>query len=814
MVPVLQASNQVLSFIGSSQVRKFVHHVKMATSDEMSELDKVRAELICSICLNLLNEPKKLDCDHSFCESCLELHSQKSPQHTPPPSGPGDVPQTVTDAVLVCPCCRQETKLPDSGIAGLKTNFKLKSLVDILSTQEREKMVQALGKDHRRVDLSELQQCAEHGEKCVFFCKDCNALFCRLCMSKHREKNHNWDNFDTVLFTYKEELRGSVQPAYEAAQCAHSAMQELDKDKGAVAMNRDAVKGKIREHFSQLTARLQHREETLLKMVDRYTEVKTEKLQQHYDQLQKGHSSLLQSIKDIEMQMQEDSIKLLTGKDDIKYKMALHRNTIRRAVPKSEDVDSFIEMKWESQIPVDTLGSLVFCQKSPRTGLVSTVRNFVETKDMEHIHLDLARPSEDAFEVPEYMQLRYARPTDDVYEELAPARLNTGAVPSDGKQFSPRCPKSSHPPLPPEPTTADDCALYSEVTDDASLHQSSSGGQKLGKSHDSEEDPYDTIPAFRSFSLSSPHSRVSSPKFLTLPRDTSVPTTRPDLLQPLQVIDLKNHNVQASGIACTHIFSNIVITDTGNQCLQMLHEGRILQSVGQPDINFQKPVALAISNTNHIFVLDQGSKVIYKLRLDGQLLFSFSTKPRRGPQKPWDIAISLDDGVYISDWSKKRVYVYSGTDGKKIRSIKGCYKRGQKDEYVGFSRPAGITFDRGGRLMITDRGEKCVWCINVEGDELIRKIGEDHLHSPYGIAIMKDGKMVVTESELDCVSVFAEDGDLLHYFGGTGSGEGQFCRPHHVFVDENEKIYVADKENKRIQIFALPEETGIYQNLI
>ena len=116
--------------------------------------------------------------------------------------------------------------------------------------------------------------------------------------------------------------------------------------------------------------------------------------------------------------------------------------------------------------------------------------------------------------------------------------------------------------------------------------------------------------------------------------------------------------------------------------------------------------------------------------------------------------------------------------------------------------------------MITDRGERCVWCINTEGDELIKKIGEGHLQNPYGIAVSQDGKIFVTESESNCVSVFSEDGELLHYFGGTGLREGLLCRPHHVFVDDNMKIYVADTQNKRVQIFELPEETRVCENQI
>lgn len=751
----------------------------MATNAEATDLDKIRAELICSICLDLLNEPKKLDCDHSFCHNCLETYiQQKLAQHSPTSASPTDPPPEPQARKIACACCQQETNLPENGVEGLKTNFKLKSLVEILGAQERENTVMALGKGHQRMGQS-VPKCEEHSEKSVFFCHECSVLFCRYCIPSH--KDHKWDNYDVILPQYKEDLRSAIQPAYEAAQSALEAMQELEKDKDAVTQNHDAVRGKVREYFSDLIAKVQQREETILKMSDRYTEAKMENLQKLYDQLQKGHTMLLQNLQKIETLMQEDSTELLTGKDRIKTKMTTHRNTINRALPKSEDVDTFIELKVDSEIPVDTLGRLVFCQRNPRSGLVSTVQDFVLSTDLDHIHLDLARPLDTAIAIPDYIQFRYARPPqtdeDDTYIDIS---ARDTAMPLN----------RSAQPLPALPFAASYSmeGTYVEVC---------TNPISPNKSECAEEDPYAVV---SEVTLHSPSQSTSK--------------AAPVVMQPLGVIDLRNNNVQVSGITCTSTFSNLIVTDTNNCCLQLLHKGQIVQTIGQPDIRFCKPVAVAINSTNDVFVLDQDSKTIYKLRLNGRLLNSFPTKPRKGPEKPWDIAISPDDTIYVSDWSRRRVYVYNSENGKKIRSIKGCYKRGTNDEFIKFSRPAGITFDRGGILMIADRGERCVWCINTEGDEFIRKIGMDHLQNPYGVAVAEDGKIVVTESESNCLYIFGEDGKLLNCFGGTGVADGQLCRPHHVFVDENKKIFVADTHNQRVQIFALSEDSGIYQNIV
>ena len=38
-------------------------------------------------------------------------------------------------------------------------------------------------------------------------------------------------------------------------------------------------------------------------------------------------------------------------------------------------------------------------------------------------------------------------------------------------------------------------------------------------------------------------------------------------------------------------------------------------------------------------------------------------------------------------------------------------------------------------------------------------------------------------------------------WGGSGSGAGQFTSPHGVGTDSGGNVYVADKDNKRVQVF-------------
>jgi DNA-binding beta-propeller fold protein YncE len=51
------------------------------------------------------------------------------------------------------------------------------------------------------------------------------------------------------------------------------------------------------------------------------------------------------------------------------------------------------------------------------------------------------------------------------------------------------------------------------------------------------------------------------------------------------------------------------------------------------------------------------------------------------------------------------------------------------------------------------------------------------------------------------VQVFNRKGELLYYFGQRGSGAGQFQLPAGLFIDRDDRIYVVDSLNRRVQVF-------------
>jgi DNA-binding beta-propeller fold protein YncE len=76
-------------------------------------------------------------------------------------------------------------------------------------------------------------------------------------------------------------------------------------------------------------------------------------------------------------------------------------------------------------------------------------------------------------------------------------------------------------------------------------------------------------------------------------------------------------------------------------------------------------------------------------------------------------------------------------------------------------------------------------------------------HYPTNVALAPDGHFYVSDGYGNArVHQFAPDGRLVRSWGEPGDGPGQFHLPHGIVVDRQGIVYVADRENSRIQLFS------------
>ncbi len=81
-------------------------------------------------------------------------------------------------------------------------------------------------------------------------------------------------------------------------------------------------------------------------------------------------------------------------------------------------------------------------------------------------------------------------------------------------------------------------------------------------------------------------------------------------------------------------------------------------------------------------------------------------------------------------------------------------------------------------------------------------VGGAPFNRPTGIAFAPSGDIYITDGYGNArVHRFTSQGELIDSWGEPGPGPGQFRLPHNLCVDKWSRVWVADRENHRIQIF-------------
>jgi DNA-binding beta-propeller fold protein YncE len=128
-----------------------------------------------------------------------------------------------------------------------------------------------------------------------------------------------------------------------------------------------------------------------------------------------------------------------------------------------------------------------------------------------------------------------------------------------------------------------------------------------------------------------------------------------------------------------------------------------------------------------------------------------------------------------------------------------------------FKSAHGLRLDRDDNIWVTDNANHTITKFSYDGKRLMT-LGETdvpaeddkHFNKPADIAFAPNGDFFVADGYGNSrVVKFNKNGKFLLAWGKKGKGEGEFNLPHAVQLDSKENVYVADRENDRVQVFDL-----------
>lgn len=136
-----------------------------------------------------------------------------------------------------------------------------------------------------------------------------------------------------------------------------------------------------------------------------------------------------------------------------------------------------------------------------------------------------------------------------------------------------------------------------------------------------------------------------------------------------------------------------------------------------------------------------------------------------------------------------------------------------------FTRAHGLRIDREGNLWAGDVGAHTVRKFSRDGQLLLtlgtageagewnEAAGSRKLNQPNDVVVAESGDIFIAQGHTPGergdarVLKFDKTGRLLAQWGGKGAGPGQFQVAHGVAIDAKGLLWVADRENQRIQVF-------------
>ncbi|XP_072331810.1 zinc-binding protein A33-like [Scyliorhinus torazame] len=257
-------------------------------------------DLSCAVCHDLYKDPVLLDCDHSFCRSCITQYWEKA--------------DTTS-----CPICRKE-----NSSRVLRPIHILSNIVETFVKSDKGDKIQ--------------QECSRHKEKLKLFCKTDNQPICLVCQSSKNHQNHELLPVEEAAEEFKEELQTSLKLIEEQEEECEDVKSDYEETLTHIQDQSVKTEKQIKAQFEKLHQFLREEERIELEDLKLEKEKKSQEMKERIEKITEEISLLSVTVKEIEQELREqDNIKFLTKFPDLQKRL-------KRTLPEPQEVYPLINV--------------------------------------------------------------------------------------------------------------------------------------------------------------------------------------------------------------------------------------------------------------------------------------------------------------------------------------------------------------------------------------------------------------------------------------------------------------------------------------
>jgi ABC-type Fe3+ transport system permease subunit/DNA-binding beta-propeller fold protein YncE len=214
---------------------------------------------------------------------------------------------------------------------------------------------------------------------------------------------------------------------------------------------------------------------------------------------------------------------------------------------------------------------------------------------------------------------------------------------------------------------------------------------------------------------------------------------------------------------------------------------------------FNKPRSLAVDRDDNLYVVDLTGR-IQKFSPQGQYLLSWQM-PETDIGKPKGMIKDCDGNVIVVEPHYSRVNHFDA-QGKLVAQ---WGKNGTNVSKLQF--PRAVAVNSRGEIYVSEYGlVERIQRFGHHGTNFIQAFGSPgtapgQLNRAEGLGIDANDRVFVADSCNHRIQIFSRDGQFLSVFGRAGSAAGELSYPYDVRIDAEGNRFVCEFGNSRVQIF-------------